>query len=166
MAELAAAAPDEAWTGILTAHLAAMQHQAAAIQELRDSNEQFLRVAVRSTQETAANLQPAAGTYDAQGRAIDPVTGLPLQADPNAGLNNAPIDPQTGMPMVLVTDPATGQQVWVPSAPASSQQQFQGQQVQPTSPFAPPGAVGQQPQQPVYQNENSQRTLMDLLFGN
>lgn len=114
--------------------------------------------------------------FDAQGQAIDPVTGMPLQTDPNAGFttdpnaaftNNAtPIDPQTGLPMVLVVDPATGQQVWVPSAPAANQQQFQGQQVQPTSPFAPPAAVGQQPQQPVYQNENSQRTLMDLLFGN
>jgi penicillin-binding protein 1A len=103
--------------------------------------------------------------YDAQGQAIDPVTGFPLQADPNAGLSNAPIDPQTGMPMVLVVDPATGQQVWVPSTPAAGQQQFQGQQIQPTSPFAPPAAVGQE-QQPVYQNENSQRTLMDLLFGN
>ncbi|RAX16971.1 flagellar protein FlgN [Pseudarthrobacter sp. AG30] len=69
LAELASAAPDEAWAGILTAHLTAMQRQTAAIQELRDSNEQFLRAAVRSTQETAANLQPAAGTYDSQGRA-------------------------------------------------------------------------------------------------
>ena len=69
LAELAEAAPDEAWAGILTAHLTAMQRQTAAIQELRDSNEQFLRAAVRSTQETAANLQPAAGTYDSLGRA-------------------------------------------------------------------------------------------------
>lgn len=69
LAELAQAAPDEAWAGILTSHLNAMQRQTAAIQELRDSNEQFLRAAVRSTQETAANLQPAAGTYDSQGRA-------------------------------------------------------------------------------------------------
>jgi len=69
LAELAEAAPDEAWAGILTAHLTAMQRQTAAIQELRDSNEQFLRAAVRSTQETAANLQPAAGTYDSSGRA-------------------------------------------------------------------------------------------------
>jgi len=69
LAELAEAAPDEAWAGILTAHLTAMQRQTAVIQELRDSNEQFLRAAVRSTQETAANLQPAAGTYDSMGRA-------------------------------------------------------------------------------------------------
>lgn len=102
--------------------------------------------------------------YDTQGQAIDPVTGFPLQQDPNAGFDNsAPIDPQTGLPMMLVVDPATGQQVWVPSAPAQQQQQIQGQQVQPVSPFAPPAGVGEQ--QPVYQNEGSQRTLMDLLFG-
>ena len=103
--------------------------------------------------------------YDAQGQAIDPVTGLPLQQDPNAGLSAAaPIDPQTGLPMILVVDPATGQQVWVPSAPATAQpQQIQPQQVQPGQ-FAPPAGVGEQ--QPVYQNEGSQRTLMDLLFGN
>jgi len=104
--------------------------------------------------------------YDANGQAIDPVTGFPLQQDPNAAFNNsAPIDPQTGLPMMLVVDPATGQQVWVPSAPATGQpQQVQGQPIQQNNQFAPPAAVGEQA--PVYQNENSQRTLMDLLFGN
>ena len=103
--------------------------------------------------------------FNAQGQIIDPVTGMPLQTDANAGFDtSAPIDPDTGLPMTLVVDPATGQQVWVPSAPASGQQQMQGQQVQPSSPFAPPAGVGEQPQ--VYQNERSQRTLMDLLFGN
>jgi hypothetical protein len=68
LSELAAAAPDDAWAGILAAHLAAMQRQTAAIQDLRDSNEQFLRSAVRSAQETAADLRPSAATYDAQGR--------------------------------------------------------------------------------------------------
>lgn len=99
------------------------------------------------------------------GQAIDPVTGLPLQQQTTAFDNSAPIDPQTGLPMMLVVDPATGQQVWVPSAPA-----MQGQQVQQGQPiqqgngqFAPPADMGQQP---VYQNEGSQRTLMDLLFGN
>ncbi len=115
------------------------------------------------------NSQPQ---YDAQGNQIDPVTGLPLQnAQPNGfGAapvdNSAPIDPQTGLPMVLVVDPATGQQVWVPSAPAANTQpqQVQGQQVQPVDQFAPPAAVGGEA--PTYQNERSQRTLMDLLFGN
>jgi hypothetical protein len=68
LSELAAAAPDAAWAEVLSSHLKAMQRQTAAIQELRDSNEQFLRAAVRSTQETAADLKPAAGTYDSHGR--------------------------------------------------------------------------------------------------
>ena len=81
-----------------------------------------------------------------QPQAIDPVTGFPLQAQSN-GVGQAPIDPNTGQPMVLVVDPATGQQVWVPSAPAQMQ---------------PPAAIGQ----PVpIENERSQRTLMDLIFG-
>ncbi|HEU4667035.1 MAG TPA: flagellar export chaperone FlgN [Arthrobacter sp.] len=68
LGELAAGAPDDAWQEILAAHLNAMQRQTAAIQELCESNQQFLRAAVRSTQETAADLKPSAGTYDAQGR--------------------------------------------------------------------------------------------------
>jgi hypothetical protein len=48
-----------------------MRQQAAAIKELRDANEQFLRAAVRSTQETLADLKPAAGTYDSHGRTGD-----------------------------------------------------------------------------------------------
>ncbi len=81
-----------------------------------------------------------------QPQAIDPVTGFPLQAQSN-GVGQAPIDTNTGQPMVLVVDPATGQQVWVPSAPAQMQ---------------PPAAIGQ----PVpIENERSQRTLMDLIFG-
>lgn len=68
LSELAAAAPEAAWADVLTSHLNAMQRQTAAIQKLRDSNEQFLRAAVRSTQETAADLRPAAGTYDSHGR--------------------------------------------------------------------------------------------------
>ncbi|MGK2226485.1 PBP1A family penicillin-binding protein [uncultured Devosia sp.] len=76
-------------------------------------------------------------------QAIDPVTGFPLQAQSN-GVGQAPIDPNTGLPMVLVIDPATGQQVWVPSAPAQAPQQIQQQ--------APA-------------NDNP-RTLMDLIFGN
>jgi penicillin-binding protein 1A len=95
--------------------------------------------------------------YDANGQAIDPVTGFPLQQQSN-GFGQAPIDPETGLPMTLIVDPATGQQVWVPSAPA-------GQQVPPQGQIVPPGQVVQG-QQPVYQEENSQRTLMDLIFGN
>ncbi|WAH99091.1 flagellar protein FlgN [Arthrobacter sp. MMS18-M83] len=68
LGELASAAPDEAWADVLSAHLNAMHQQTATIKELRDSNEQFLRAAVRSTQETMADLKPAAGTYDSHGR--------------------------------------------------------------------------------------------------
>ncbi|WP_159708734.1 flagellar protein FlgN [Arthrobacter sp. 18067] len=68
LAELAAAAPDPAWAEVLSSHLSAMRQQTLAIKELRDANEQFLRAAVRSTQETLADLKPAAGTYDSHGR--------------------------------------------------------------------------------------------------
>ncbi|MFH5880034.1 flagellar protein FlgN [Arthrobacter sp. NA-172] len=68
LSALASAAPDEAWADVLSSHLNAMQQQTATIKELRDSNDQFLRAAVRSTQETMADLKPAAGTYDAHGR--------------------------------------------------------------------------------------------------
>ncbi|WEK03944.1 MAG: PBP1A family penicillin-binding protein [Candidatus Devosia phytovorans] len=91
-----------------------------------------------------------------QGQAIDPVTGYPLQPQ-NNGVGQAPLDPATGLPMTLVTDPATGQQVWVPSAPAQQNQQYmQPQQIQPPSDLGQPVPI---------QNERSQRTLMDLIFG-
>lgn len=91
-------------------------------------------------------------TYDANGQAIDPATGFPLEAPTTA----TPIDPETGMPMTLIVDPATGQQVWVPSAPA---QQPQGQ-------WVPPAQVQQQQQpQVIYDAPNQQRTLMDMIFG-
>lgn len=70
-------------------------------------------------------------------QAIDPVTGFPLQPQSN-GVGPAPIDPATGLPMALVVDPATGQQVWVPSAPAAVNQPVQVEKP---------------------------RTLMDLMFG-
>ncbi|MDN4642538.1 flagellar protein FlgN [Arthrobacter sp. PsM3] len=70
LSELAAAAPEGPWSEILTAHLAALTRQTTLIKELRDSNEQYLRTAVRSTQESLADLRPTAagGTYDAQGK--------------------------------------------------------------------------------------------------
>lgn len=98
--------------------------------------------------------------YDANGQAIDPITGQVLQAP----TTQAPIDPETGLPMTLVIDPATGQQVWVPSAP-TQQAAPQGQLV-PEGQLVPPGQVQQGQAQPVYQQERQQRTLMDLIFGN
>ncbi|NUU31182.1 flagellar protein FlgN [Arthrobacter sp. C9C5] len=73
LGELAGAAPEGAWSEVLTAHLNALTRQTALIKELRDSNEQYLRTAVRSTQESLADLRPAAaaGIYDAQGRTGD-----------------------------------------------------------------------------------------------
>ncbi|WP_422934691.1 flagellar protein FlgN [Sinomonas sp. P47F7] len=67
--ELAAAAPDGPWAEILSAHLKAMSEQAALIRQLRDANAQFLRAASRSTQETLAETQSSAKTYDSRGRA-------------------------------------------------------------------------------------------------
>ncbi|MBT1004463.1 flagellar export chaperone FlgN [Paenarthrobacter sp. DKR-5] len=65
--ELANAAPDGPWGEILRAHLEAMSSQTAQIKQLRDANEQFLRAAAISTQETVSSLRPDAGTYDAHG---------------------------------------------------------------------------------------------------
>jgi hypothetical protein len=66
--DLSAAAPKTGvWGDILRAHLEAMTAQTTQIKELRDANESFLRFAARSTQETAADLRPRTGTYDAGG---------------------------------------------------------------------------------------------------
>ena len=65
--DLADAAPPGPWGDILRAHLEAMKAQTAQIKELRDVNESFLRFAARSAQETAADMLPRPGTYDAHG---------------------------------------------------------------------------------------------------
>jgi hypothetical protein len=67
--ELVAHAPLGPWSDIFTAHLHAMTDLAGQIKQLRDTNEQFLRAAARSTQETLARLNVEAGTYDAHGTA-------------------------------------------------------------------------------------------------
>ena len=132
---------------------------------------------------------------DNTGQAIDPVTGYPIQqqqqgqpqfqqpqqqqAWPDNGAGSAPIDPDTGLPMMLIVDPSTGQQVWVPSAPAQQQPQYQQQQYQqyqqPQQTYQqpqglmPPADLQQQQQQqdqPVYAQPQQQRTLMDMIFGN
>jgi penicillin-binding protein 1A len=91
--------------------------------------------------------QVVGGNQVIQPQAIDPVTGYPLQQQ-NAGVGEAPIDANTGQPMTLVTDPATGQQVWVPSAPAQMQ---------------PPQDI--LVEQPPLENPDAQRSLMDIIFG-
>lgn len=66
LSQLAAAAPAP-WNELLQAHLDAMTAQTTQIKALRDENEQFLRAAARSAQETISTLLPDAGTYDAHG---------------------------------------------------------------------------------------------------
>jgi len=53
--ELTVHSTDDTWRDILTAHLVAMTELTREIQELRDLNVQYLRVAIRSTQEALAN---------------------------------------------------------------------------------------------------------------
>jgi flagellar biosynthesis/type III secretory pathway chaperone len=67
--EISAAAPDGPWGELLGAHLQAMTALVGQISALRDSNQQFLRAATRSTQETLAGIGTGAGTYAADGAA-------------------------------------------------------------------------------------------------
>jgi hypothetical protein len=70
LSRIAAAAPSTGpWGDLLRAHLDAMAAQTAQIGELRDANEQYLRAAARSAQETVSTLLPETGTYDAHGTA-------------------------------------------------------------------------------------------------
>jgi hypothetical protein len=65
--ELTVHSTDDTWRDILTAHLVAMTELTREIQELRDLNVQYLRVAIRSTQEALAHDGSTSGTYDAKG---------------------------------------------------------------------------------------------------
>jgi hypothetical protein len=65
--ELTMHSSDDTWRDILTAHLTAMTQLTREIQELRDLNVQYLRVAIRSTQEAMAQEGTPSGTYDARG---------------------------------------------------------------------------------------------------
>lgn len=65
--ELTIHSTDDTWRDILTAHLVAMTELTREIQELRDLNVQYLRTAIRSTQEALAQDGSASGTYDAKG---------------------------------------------------------------------------------------------------
>jgi len=68
--DLVANAPAGPWSDIFTSHLRAMTEITADIRRVRDSNEQFLRQAVRSTQETVASARPDTGTYDSNGAGL------------------------------------------------------------------------------------------------
>ena len=139
--------------------------------------------------QTAAQIDPATGQPiqpqidPATGfpvQQIDPATGMPVQqvvpsagqpiADPGATqyydangqvIQGFQVDPNAAQQQTQYVDPATGQVYDV-------QVDANGQQI-----LVPPGTVGQQPQvnaqQPTQQpleNPRSQRTLMDLIFGN
>ena len=65
--ELTVHSTDDMWRDILTAHLVSITGLTREIQELRDLNMQYLRVAIRSTQEALAQDGTASGTYDAKG---------------------------------------------------------------------------------------------------
>lgn len=79
LSEIAEGAPAGPWGDIMKAHLAAMVAQTRVIRALRDANEQFLRAASRSAQETLSSVQPeTAGTYTAQGRSAQPARAARL----------------------------------------------------------------------------------------
>ena len=65
--DLADGAPDGPWQEILADHHRSMMVTVEQIRGLRDSNLQFLRAGLRSTQDTAANLATEPGTYDHRG---------------------------------------------------------------------------------------------------
>lgn len=65
--ELTVHSTDDAWRDILSSHLVAMTALTAEIQELRDLNVQYLRTAIRSTQEAMAHDGSSSGVYDAKG---------------------------------------------------------------------------------------------------
>ncbi|TPV52556.1 flagellar protein FlgN [Pseudarthrobacter phenanthrenivorans] len=65
--DIVARAPEGPWAEIFDAHLKELLALTARIKELRDANEVFLRAAVKSTQETLAELRSDAGTYDSLG---------------------------------------------------------------------------------------------------
>lgn len=76
--DLVTAAPDGPWGDILSAHYAAMAEFVSQISHVRDINQNFLRGATRSTQETLASLDHDAGTYGAGGGAATTGSGARL----------------------------------------------------------------------------------------
>jgi hypothetical protein len=76
--ELVGHAPEGPWAELFESHLQAMSELTAQIKQLRDLNEQFLRSALRSTQETLTALGPDAGTYDSTGASAADTTDARL----------------------------------------------------------------------------------------
>jgi hypothetical protein len=69
--DLISNAPAGPWGEIFANHLAAMSELTSQIGQLRDVNEQFLRSALRSTQETLAGVGGDSGTYGLTGHTLD-----------------------------------------------------------------------------------------------
>jgi flagellar biosynthesis/type III secretory pathway chaperone len=65
--ELVDHAPEGPWADIFSSHLRAMTELTRQIKQLRDENEQFLRAAARSTQETLATVSSDPSLYDSHG---------------------------------------------------------------------------------------------------
>ncbi|WP_244213594.1 flagellar protein FlgN [Glutamicibacter nicotianae] len=63
LAELADLVPNQMWGEILRSHLQALRELAASIAGIRDSNDEHLRAALRSAQESLANLGTSPATY-------------------------------------------------------------------------------------------------------
>jgi len=103
-------------------------------------------------QPTDMQVDPATGEMIPQAAQIDPTTGQVMQ--PQAGIAQQQVDPVTGYP-IQQTQPG------VPQVDPMT-----GQQIDPNQEFVPleldPNAAQPTPQQ----SERSQRTLMDLIFGN
>lgn len=76
--ELVAHAPEGPWAELFTAHLNALTELTTQITELRDLNEQYLRSAIRSSQETLAAPQGESGVYNAKGSSGTGSTGAYL----------------------------------------------------------------------------------------
>lgn len=67
LAQIIDAAPEGPWKEIFAAHLAALRSTSTEIAALRDANDQYLRSAYRSTQETLAKLSEDPSLYGPSG---------------------------------------------------------------------------------------------------
>lgn len=76
--ELMSHAPEGPWAELFTAHLNALTELTTQIAELRDLNEQYLRNAIRSSQETFAAPQGESGVYNANGSSSNGSSGARL----------------------------------------------------------------------------------------
>jgi hypothetical protein len=72
LSEIAAAAPAGPWKAILESHLTALHGITAEIGRLRDANDQYLRAAYRSTQESLATVADGKSTYGPAGNGPGP----------------------------------------------------------------------------------------------